>query len=126
MHLVDTDLGGHCVRRGLRVACKHHGAAHACAVQGVHGLLRAGLHLIRDQDMPRVGAVHRQMHHRADAVAVLAVDALGAHVPAVARGDLPPVHARDHAVAADLLHVGHAIQRQLPAIGLAQALTDGV
>ena len=76
--------------------------------------------------MPGVGAVDRHMDDRADAVAVVIIDAELLHELGVACGDAVAVNGRRDAVAADLLDIRNTAAVDRLSIGLLQALADGM
>ena len=126
MNLVHAQLGGDALGHILRVAGQHDGFGHAGLMQRVDGLLRMGLDNVGDDDVSGVFAVHRHVNDRAHAVTVLIGDPQLVHQLGVARRHSHAVHSRRHAVAADLLDVGHAAAVDRLAIGLLQAPADGM
>ena len=118
MHFVDAELLRHMVSDLLNVAREHDCLLHARALEGRDGIARVVLDDIGDHDMAGVLAVDRHVDDRADAVAVLPLDAELIHELAVARGHTVAVHGRDHTAAAALFDVRHAGAVKLHAAGL--------
>ena len=76
--------------------------------------------------MPHVFALYGNVNDGARAVAGTVWHAQMVHELSVARSHLPPIHGGDHAVAADLLNVFHAAAVDGLAVGLLQALANGM
>lgn len=108
MHFVDAKLLRDVIGDLLNVAREHDGLLHARALEGRDGIARVALYHVGDHDMAGVLAVDRHVDDRADAAALLPLDAELIHELAVARGHTVAVHGRDHAAAAALFDVRHA------------------
>ena len=81
---------------------------------------------IGDDDVPHVLALYGNVNDGARAVAGNVWHAQMIHEFAIARGHLLPVHGSNHTIAADLLNVFHAAAVDGLAVGLLQALADGM
>ena len=100
--LVDAQLACDLLGYAARVAREHDGLGDAGLLEAGNGLGGVRLDNIRDDDVTGVGAVDRHMDDRADAVAVVIIDAELLHELGVACGDAVAVNGRRDAVAADL------------------------
>ena len=126
MNLVHAQLRRHGLRHPFGITGEHDGLVHTGLMQGGDGLPGVGLHHVGDDDVTGVLAVHGHVDDGADAVTVVVGDAKLRHELAVAGGNGYAVHHGGDAVAAELLHLRDAAAVDGPAVGLLQALADGV
>ncbi len=112
------------LRRETGVSCEHDRGLHACRLQGGDGLLRLLLHHIGYEDIARVGSVHRHMDDGAWLPRFFIGQVQALHEPGVSGRHAYAVYSCLHAVAADLLYVGHKGETDFLAVSILQALAD--
>ena len=108
------------------VAGEHDHPAHTGIFQLGNGLGCTGLDAVGNEDLSGIDAVHGDVYHRSGLVAFQEGNAQLVHQLIVAGSHRAAVHFGNHTGAAALLHLGHTGAVQLLAIGLLQALADGV
>ena len=111
---------------GTLCSGEHDGLLHPCGLQLPNGLSGVLLHRVGDDDVARVGPVHREMDDGAHAVAGNGLQPQPPHQLVVACGHWDAVHLGGDAVAADLLNVAHTVAVDGLAVGALEALADGV
>ena len=126
MHLVHAQIFGDLFGHAPGVASEHDRLFHAGILEPLDGFLRVRLHHVGDDDMARILAVNGHVNDRADAVAIDERNAVQLHQLAVARQHVMAVHFGGNALAADLLNVFHAAAVDGLAVGLLQALANGM
>ncbi len=126
MDLVQAQLPGHGLPHFLGVPGEHHRLFDASGAEGGDGTAGLRLHLVRDDDMPGVASLHRQMDDGAGPFAVLPGNAPFRHQLLVAGQDGFSIHHRLNPPAGKLLHRPQAGGVQLLPPCLPQGMGDGM
>ena len=126
MVLVKPQLRRHGGRHLLAVAGEHDRAPDAFRMQRVDGGFRVVFHHVGDNDVADVFPVERHVQNGAGKLAVMPWHAGLLHELAVAHAHHVLVHARPHAVAALLSHVGDARLVYLAGERLLHGKRDGM
>ena len=126
MDLVDSQVPGHGLGGGLRVAGEHDGLFHSRRLQALHQGLGLRLGQVGNQDVPGVAPFHGYVDDSPRQVAGLPLDALFFHQAAVSGGDGFAVHLGRYAMARDFLHVCHPAGVQVLPAGPAEGEGNGM
>ena len=126
MVFIQPQLGGNGLCHRLRVAGQHDRLADTGLFQALDGSGTVGFDHISDEQITCVSALHGNMDDGTRLGDLGNCQAQLCHQAGVAGGDGFAVHLCGHAVAAQLLHIGHTAGVNVLAVSVLDAQGDGV